>query len=85
MPKRTGLREQVSRVDSECFGQFFDIEQRDVAFAPLDSADVISVKSALESEFFLRPPLFLAQRAHTFSDFCEDSFGGHALHHTYKC
>lgn len=59
------LRQQGSWSDSERLCQLADVDNRNVAFAPFDAADVVTVQPRLKAQLLLGPTPFLAEKANS--------------------
>ncbi len=60
-------------------GEFHDVLQRHIAFAPFDTAYIVPMKTGSLREFFLGVPALLAQRAYGFSEERLRGSFGHSL------
>lgn len=60
-----GLWKQFAGSDAKGLSQFGDVDQADVALAPFDASDVVSVQPGLETQRLLGPAPFFAQLAYT--------------------
>jgi len=67
--KQLGYRfEQFGRLDPQRVGQSNDVYERDIPFAPLDTAYVVAMQIRQFSQLLLREAAFKAQLAHLLSE-----------------
>jgi hypothetical protein len=64
--------QQLRDGNFEGLGDFFEILNADIFFAPFNLADIRSMQVGFKSELFLSPAFFLADGSDPFADFFID-------------
>lgn len=72
-------REQIARADGQRLGQFADVDNRHVAFAAFNAANVVAMQAALETQLLLRKAGLLPEFPQAFTHCRFDFLRGHDL------